>query len=103
MITLLNSKIWLGALAAGMLAIAAVAPAVADESVGRPSTNTLERMHTKNKGCVWTQEMGSYMYECLKANFNMNAHWCHNEAMEVFCPKQQEANSAAPAADKPAN
>lgn len=72
------------------------------------ATNRLERMHTKNEGCHWTQEMGAYMYECLKANFNMNAHWCHNEAMEVFCPKQREASategaSAAPAADKPAN
>ena len=73
----------------------------------RPPTNKLERFQLKHANCKWTNEMGNYMYECLKANFNMNAHWCHNEAMDVFCPKQDETAQAAepkPAeAAKPAN
>lgn len=63
------------------------------------ATNTLERMHLKNAKCTWTREIGDYIYQCLKENFGMNAHWCHNEAMEVLCPKQAE-NAAAGAAAK---
>lgn len=54
-------------------------------------TNTLERMHLKHAKCQWTDEIGAYIYQCLKDNFNMNAHWCHNEAMELLCPKQAQA------------
>jgi len=72
-----------------------------------PATNKLERFQLKHANCKWTNEMGNYMYECLKANFNMNAHWCHNEAMDAFCPKQEEEAKAAEAkpadAAKPAN
>ena len=60
-----------------------------------PATNALERMHLKNAKCVWTKEIGDYIYQCLKDNFGMNAHWCHNEAMEVLCPQQQESAAAA--------
>jgi hypothetical protein len=77
------------ALALGFLPVAGTA-AAADKAEVQP-TNVLERMHVKNEKCHWTDEMGKYMYDCLKANFNMNAHWCHNEAMEVFCPAQQGA------------
>jgi hypothetical protein len=59
-----------------------------------PATNALERMHLKNAKCVWTKEIGDYIYQCLKDNFGMNAHWCHNEAMEVLCPQQQESAAA---------
>lgn len=60
-------------------------------------TNALERMHIKNAKCSWTREIGDYIYQCLKDNFGMNAHWCHNEAMELLCPKQLgAAGSEAP-------
>jgi len=59
-----------------------------------PATNALERMHLKNAKCVWTKEIGDYIYQCLKDNFGMNAHWCHNEAMEVLCPQQQDSAAA---------
>jgi hypothetical protein len=62
-----------------------------------PPTNTLERMHVRNANCVWTQEIGDHIYQCLKENFGMNAHWCHNEAMELLCPKQEAAKVDAPA------
>lgn len=91
--------------AALLLASSILAPAHAEEVA--PPTNKLERFQVKHANCKWTNEMGNYMYECLKANFNMNAHWCHNEAMDVFCPKQEgeaQAAEAKPAeAAKPAN
>lgn len=58
-----------------------------------PATNTLERMHVKNANCVWTREIGDHIYQCLKENFGMNAHWCHNEAMDLLCPKQEAAKA----------
>ncbi|MCW5623966.1 MAG: hypothetical protein KIT73_04510 [Burkholderiales bacterium] len=77
----------------------------AEESTAKElPTNKLERFHMKHAGCQWTNEMGQYMYECLKANFGMNAHWCHNEAMDVYCPtvdadgKAVEAPKSEPAA-----
>lgn len=66
----------------------------AAEPLPAPSNN-LERMHLKNAKCVWTQEIGNHIYQCLKDNFGMNAHWCHNEAMELFCPRQGEQAQAA--------
>ena len=88
-----------------MLACSTIVPALAEEAP--PASNKLERFKLKHANCKWTNEMGNYMYECIKANFNMNAHWCHNEAMDVFCPKQDEEAKAAevkPAeATKPAN
>ncbi|MBI1395168.1 MAG: hypothetical protein GC151_04240 [Betaproteobacteria bacterium] len=85
---------------AAVLLLLSLSPAMAveQESDLPPATNALERMHLKHAKCVWTQEIGDYIYQCLKANFGMNAHWCHNEAMEVLCPKQLEAARAdAPA------
>lgn len=91
--------------AALLLAASILAPVHADETA--PPSNKLERFQVKHANCKWTNEMGNYMYECLKANFNMNAHWCHNEAMDVFCPKQDDEAKAAEAkpaeAAKPAN
>jgi len=79
--------------ASAVLASAFSLSAVAAESppaAGVPSgTNTIERMHVKNANCVWTKEIGDHIYQCLKENFGMNAHWCHNEAMELLCPKQE--------------
>jgi hypothetical protein len=91
-----------------LLATFAMAPGIAVQAEDTPlPANKLERFQLRHANCKWTNEMGNYMYECLKANFNMNAHWCHNEAMDAFCPKQDEAPSATEAkpadAAKPAN
>lgn len=76
--------------------IGAAAPVfAAEEPAAPPPTNKLERFQLKHANCRWTTEMGNYMFECLKANFNMNAHWCHNEAMDAFCPAQDETGKAA--------
>lgn len=85
----------------GLAAGAADAPAApAADDDRKPVTNTLERFHVRRADCHWTEEMGRYMFECLKANFNMNAHWCHNEAMALYCSEGQ-ARAAEPA--RPAN
>lgn len=87
------------------LGAASSLPAVAaDDTAGYkdgdpPATNKLERFHMKHANCAWTQEMGKAMFECLKANFNMNAHWCHNETMDLFCGKEEAPATAKPAAD----
>ena len=64
------------------------------------NTNTLERFHTRRATCHWTEEMGKYIFDCLRANFNMNAHWCHNEAMALYCGDEQ---AKAPEPARPAN
>jgi hypothetical protein len=54
-------------------------------------TNGRERFFLKRQNCTWTQEMGKAIYECLKANNGFNAHWCHNEALDQFCPADDSA------------
>jgi hypothetical protein len=58
------------------------------------ATNARERFFLKRQNCHWTDEMGKYIYECVKANNGFNAHWCHNEALDAFCPKEDEAAPA---------
>jgi len=58
------------------------------------ATNARERFFLKRQNCKWSDEMGKYIYECVKANNGFNAHWCHNEALDAFCPKEDEAASA---------
>jgi hypothetical protein len=50
-----------------------------------------ERAAQKFKDCHWTDEMGKYVYQCIKKNDGMNAHWCYDEALETLCPAQIEA------------
>ena len=50
-----------------------------------------ERAAQKFKDCHWTDEMGKYVYQCIKKNDGMNAHWCYDEALELLCPAQLEA------------
>jgi hypothetical protein len=77
-------------------AVSLTATAAESPPAGVPAgTNTLERMHVKNANCVWTKEIGDHIYQCLKENFGMNAHWCHNEAMELLCPKQEAVKADA--------
>jgi hypothetical protein len=67
------------------------------------ASNARERFFVKRQNCPWTDEMGKYIYECVKANFGFSAHWCHNEALDAFCPADESvvpgpATQAAPAA-----
>jgi hypothetical protein len=59
------------------------------------ASNARERFFVKRQNCPWTDEMGKYIYECVKANFGFSAHWCHN-ADETTVPGP--ASGAAPAA-----
>jgi hypothetical protein len=65
-----------------------------------------ERAVQKYKGCHWTDEMGKYVYECIKKNDGFGTHWCYDETLEEFCPAQLEAAKKAAsehAPEKPAN
>lgn len=55
------------------------------------ATNVRERFFLKRQNCAWTDEMGKYIHECVKKNDGFNAHWCHNEAINEFCPADESA------------
>ena len=57
------------------------------------------------KGCHWTDDMGKNVYECIKKNDGFGTHWCYDETLEEYCPKQlAERKAAEPAPEqKPAN
>jgi hypothetical protein len=61
-----------------------------------------ERAAQKFKDCHWTDEMGKYVYQCIKKNDGMNAHWCYDEALEVLCPVQLEAAKKSAVETSPA-
>ncbi|MFN0041348.1 MAG: hypothetical protein ACKVP2_17690 [Burkholderiales bacterium] len=63
-------------------------------------TSKLERFHLRRGNCEWTPEMGQFIYECLKRGDGFGAHWCHNGAMDHFCPRQDvDTPAATPVAD----
>ena len=55
------------------------------------ATNTRERFFLKRQNCAWTDDMGKYIFECVKRNDGFNTHWCHNEALDQFCPVDESA------------
>lgn len=63
----------------------------ASHSWAEGATNGRERFFLKRQNCAWTEEMGKYIYECIKKNDGFNAHWCHNEAIDAFCPADENA------------
>jgi hypothetical protein len=67
----------------------------AGAALAEGATNARERFFLKRQNCKWTDEMGKYIYECVKANNGFNAHWCHNEALDAFCPAEQPKEAAA--------
>jgi hypothetical protein len=92
-----------GCIALVIAGLGCVASAMAD---GSAPTNARERFFLKRQNCPWTDEMGKYMYECVKKNDGFNAHWCHNEAIDAFCPADENAIPhpvAAPPTEKPAD
>jgi hypothetical protein len=82
--------------------------ATAARADGDPApTYQRERAMQKYKGCHWTDEMGQYIYACIKRNDGFGTHWCYDETLEQFCPAQLDAaKKAAPqptGAEKPTN
>jgi hypothetical protein len=98
-------------LAAALVVLAAMSAgltAALARAEGDPApTYQRERAAQKYKGCHWTDEMGKYVYECIKKNDGFGTHWCYDETLETYCPAQLDAARKAavqPApADKPAN
>ena len=43
------------------------------------------------KGCHFTDEMGQYLYQCVKKNDGFGTHWCYDETLETYCPAQLAA------------
>jgi hypothetical protein len=75
-----------------LVAVTAVFLVPASRADGDPApTYQRERAAQKFKDCHWTDEMGKYVYQCIKKNDGLNAHWCYDEALEVLCPAQLEA------------
>jgi hypothetical protein len=79
-------------LLAAVLALASLLASSAALAEG--ATNARERFFMKRQNCEWTDEMGKYIYECVKANNGFNAHWCHNEALDAFCPVEEDKPAA---------
>jgi len=93
-------------LAAGLLALSLGLGASALRAEGDPAP-TIERERTmqRYKGCHFTDEMGKYLYQCVKKNDGFGTHWCYDETLETYCPAQLAQREAPePAADpKPSN
>ncbi|MFN0317151.1 MAG: hypothetical protein ACKVQA_19190 [Burkholderiales bacterium] len=74
------------------LALSSIQFAVAE---GDPKpTYQREAAMQKYKSCKYTDEMGKYLYECVKKNGGFGVHWCFDESLEVYCPKPETASSA---------
>lgn len=52
-------------------------------------TTPRERAMFKYRGCEWTQNLGAYAYRCVVEHGGFNAHWCYDEALEVFYGEQK--------------
>lgn len=50
-----------------------------------------EAQMQRYKGCHFTDEMGQYLYQCVKKNDGFGTHWCYDETLEVYCPAQLAA------------
>jgi hypothetical protein len=90
-----------------LTAVAAVGVSVARAEGDPAPTYQRERAMQKYKNCHWTDDMGKYVYACIKRNDGFGTHWCYDETLETFCPAQLEAakkaQSQPAASDKPAN
>lgn len=80
------------------------APAFAE---GDPApTYQRELAMQRYKGCHFTDEMGQYLYQCVKKNDGFGTHWCYDETLEVYCPDQlaaRKTDESVPSEAKPAS
>jgi hypothetical protein len=85
----------------------ACSPAIVGAEGDPAPTYQRERAAQKYKGCHWTDDMGKYVYQCIKKNDGFGTHWCYDETLEQYCPAQLEAAKKAAEdavnASKPAN
>lgn len=90
--------------AGALLCLAFAASAVRAEGDPAPTIER-ERAMQRYKGCHFTDEMGQYLFACVKKNDGFGTHWCYDETLETFCPAQLAAQKAveAPTGDKPRN
>ena len=58
-----------------------------------------ERAMQRYKGCHFTDEMGQYLYQCVKKNDGFGTHWCYDETLELHCPAQLAAARKAQEAE----
>ena len=84
----------------GLLGLLLAGLGASGAALGEGATNGRERFFLKRQNCAWTDEMGKYIYDCIKKNDGFNAHWCHNEAIDAFCPADENA-IPHPAAGQP--
>jgi hypothetical protein len=92
--------------ACALLLLALVSGTGAVRAEGDPApTIERERAMQRYKGCHFTDEMGQYLYACVKKNDGFGTHWCYDETLETFCPAQLAAQKEKqpPAQDKPTN
>ena len=83
------------------LALALALGAASVRAEGDPApTYQRERAMQRYKGCHFTDEMGQYLYQCVKKNDGFGTHWCYDETLETFCPAQLEARKKADEAGK---
>ena len=75
----------------GLLGLLLLGFGASGSAFGEGATNGRERFFLKRQNCAWTDEMGKYIFECIKKNDGFNAHWCHNEAIDAFCPADENA------------
>lgn len=87
-----------------VLCLGLTAVAVRAEGDAAP-TYQRERAMQRYKGCHFTDEMGQYLYQCVKKNDGFGTHWCYDETLEQFCPAQLAARktSEQPPEPKPSN
>jgi len=80
----------------GVLLMGAGIFATAAYADGDPApTYQRELAMQRYKGCHWTDDMGKYVYACIKRNDGFGTHWCYDETLETFCPAQLEAAKKA--------
>jgi predicted lipoprotein with Yx(FWY)xxD motif len=86
------------------LCLALAAPLLRAEGDPAPTIER-ERAMQRYKDCHFTDEMGQYLYQCVKKNDGFGTHWCYDETLETFCPAQAAARKAAEGApeQKPTN
>lgn len=90
-----------------VLAGCLVAMAAGVRAEGDPApTYERERAMQRYKGCQFTDEMGQFLYACVRKNDGFGTHWCYDETLETYCPAQmagKQTGNDAQTQDKPAN
>ena len=98
----MNVNVLKGLVAVALLGFGPTLPVVHAEGDPAP-TYQRELAAQRFKGCHFTDEMGKYLYECVKKNDGFGTHWCYDETLEIYCPAQLAARKEPQAPVKPSN